>query len=99
MELGRLTERWHLLYHSIPQVLAGYIAGLIFGSIYFLTTEYVPLHYPSSLLGQLRRGIESLWIGIGGIGGWELTSSTGGWGEGWVVLGDGPDGRKVGKAS
>lgn len=92
--------RWHLLYHSVPQVIAGYTAGLVFGSFYFGITEYVPLFYPSSLLGRMRKGVEWLWIGIGGIGGWELSSSTGGWGEGWVFVGDeGGGGAKVGKAS
>ena len=48
----------------------------------------------------MRKGVEWLWIGIGGIGGWALSSSTGGWGEGWVLVGDeGAGGAKVGKAS
>jgi dolichyldiphosphatase len=84
------------MYHSIPQVIAGYAVGLIFGSAYFTLTEYLPLHYPSSLLGRMRKGVESLWTGIGGFGGWELSSDKGGWGEGWVFVGD--DG-KIGKAS
>ena len=84
------------MYHSIPQVIAGYFAGLLFGSTYFIVTEYTPLFYPASILGQMRRGVESLWVGIGGIGGWELNASGGGWGEGWLFV---QDGDKVSKAS
>jgi dolichyldiphosphatase len=84
------------MYHSIPQVIAGYFAGLLFGTTYFFITEYIPLLYPASILGQMRKGIESLWVGIGGIGGWELSTGGGGWGEGWVFV---KDEEKVSKAS
>jgi dolichyldiphosphatase len=76
------------MYHSIPQVLAGYVAGLLFGSFYFTITEYIPLYHPSSILGSTRRGVESLWTGIGGVGGWELSASQGGWGQGWIITGN-----------
>jgi len=88
------------MYHSIPQVIAGYFAGLVFGSIYFTLTEYIPLYYPSYILGRMRKGVESLWSGIGGVGGWDLSASGGGWGEGWILVGDEGSARpKTGKAS
>jgi dolichyldiphosphatase len=90
-----------LHYHSVPQVLAGYVAGIAFGSLYFTITEYIPLYYPQSLLAKTRSLIESIWTGIGGVGGYELSSSTGGWGEGWMVVGGDqvPASVKVSKAS
>jgi dolichyldiphosphatase len=88
------------MYHSIPQVIAGYFAGLLFGTTYFMITEYIPLLYPASILGQMRKGVESIWVGIGGIGGWELSASGGGWGEGWIFVGDLDSANtKLGKAT
>lgn len=91
--------RYHLHYHSIPQVLAGYLAGLVFGSFYFTITEYIPLYHPHSLLGKSRAAITRLWTGIGGVSGWEIASSAGGWGEGWITLGEGPVSAKLGKST
>lgn len=94
------TVRYHLHYHSIPQVVAGYLVGLAFGSLYFLITEYTPLYHPQSALGTLRSAMCGLWTGIGGVGGWEVTSSAGGWGEGWIALGeDGPASVKLRKTT
>jgi dolichyldiphosphatase len=88
------------MYHSIPQVIAGYFAGLLFGTTYFMITEYIPLLYPASILGQMRKGVESIWVGIGGTWGWELSASGGGWGEGWVFVGDLDSANtKLGKAT
>ena len=78
--------RYYLLYHSIPQVLAGYTVGLLFGSFEFALGEYLPLHHPDSLLGKWRRLQVWLWEGVGGIGGWDLGGAEGGWGEGHLLI-------------
>lgn len=78
----RLTKRYYLLYHTPYQVIAGYIVGLAFGAFEFAITEYIPLYHPSSILGRLRRFEEWLWVGLGGVGGWSLGGSPGGWAEG-----------------
>ncbi|WRT65926.1 uncharacterized protein IL334_002877 [Kwoniella shivajii] len=85
--IGVSYSRWHLHYHSPIQVIAGYTAGLIAGSAYFILTEYLPLHYPTSLLGKIHGGLENLWEGVGGVGGWALGDAKGGWGEGWLISG------------
>ncbi|OCF33241.1 dolichyldiphosphatase [Kwoniella heveanensis CBS 569] len=99
--LGVSYSRYHLHYHSPIQIIAGYLAGLSFGATYFFITEYYPLHHPTSLVGQLRSGVESLWEGIGGVGGWEIGDARGGWGEGWVFLGheESASGAAGGKSS
>ncbi|WVQ97200.1 hypothetical protein IAU59_004310 [Kwoniella sp. CBS 9459] len=84
--VGVSYSRYHLHYHSPIQIVAGYMAGLLFGAVYFFITEYYPLHRPTSSVGQVRSGIESLWEGIGGVGGWEIGDARGGWGEGWVLV-------------
>ncbi|WWC60561.1 uncharacterized protein I303_103135 [Kwoniella dejecticola CBS 10117] len=85
--IGVSYSRWHLHYHTPTQIIAGYLVGLVAGSIYFYLTEYVPMRYPTSILGKLRRAIESIWTGLGGVGGFELGDAKGGWGEGWVFDG------------
>ncbi|WWD18158.1 hypothetical protein CI109_102607 [Kwoniella shandongensis] len=89
--LGVSYSRWHLHYHTPIQIVAGYGAGLIAGSAYFAITEYIPIHHPDSLVGRIRLGIENVWEGIGGAGGWELGDAPGGWGEGWLILGSGEE--------
>ncbi|WVQ85587.1 hypothetical protein IAT38_007753 [Cryptococcus sp. DSM 104549] len=86
--LGVSYSRYHLHYHSPIQIIAGYAAGLIFGALCFLLTEYIPLHHSSSLPGRIRSTVEWLWEGLGGEGGWELGDAKGGWGEGWVLTGE-----------
>ncbi|WVF70837.1 hypothetical protein IAT40_005631 [Kwoniella sp. CBS 6097] len=88
---GVSYSRYHLHYHSPIQIIAGYIAGLLFGTTYFFLTEYHPLHHQTSLLGHVRSGVESIWVGIGGVSGWEIGDAKGGWGEGWVFLGSQQD--------
>ncbi|RSH92727.1 hypothetical protein EHS25_008173 [Saitozyma podzolica] len=83
-------SRWHLHYHSPVQILAGYSVGLLAGSTYFFLTEYLPLYHPTSLPGRIRGGLDYVWRGIGGVGGWQLGGAEGGWGEGWL-LGSGSD--------
>lgn len=81
-------ERWHLRYHSVIQVLAGYSIGLLAGSLYFTSVEYIPLAYPLSMVGQIRRGIEWVWTGVGGVGGYHVGDAPGGFGEGHFVVED-----------
>lgn len=81
-----LTERYYLLYHTPVQIVAGYIVGLAFGAVEFCLTEHIPLYYPSSPLGQLRRFESWVWEGIGGVGGWSLGGTRGGWGEGGFIV-------------
>ncbi|KAK8865659.1 hypothetical protein IAR55_000804 [Kwoniella newhampshirensis] len=87
--LGVSYSRWHLHYHTPIQIIAGYGAGLLAGSAYFALTEYIPMHHPHSSIGRIRSGIEYVWEGIGGVGGWELGDAPGGWGEGCLILGEG----------
>lgn len=75
-------------YHSPAQIVAGYLAGLAFGALYFTITEYYPLRHPFSSLARLRIAVEYIWGGIGGVGGWELGDARGGWGEGWAFVGE-----------
>jgi dolichyldiphosphatase len=73
---------WHLRYHSPIQVVAGYTIGLAAGGAYFVLTEYIPIVYPTSILGRMRSGVEWMWMGVGGVSGHELGDAAGGWGEG-----------------
>ncbi|WWC68391.1 uncharacterized protein I206_102317 [Kwoniella pini CBS 10737] len=82
--IGVSYSRWHLHYHTPIQILAGYSIGLLAGSIYFYITEYIPLQYPSSILGRLRTSVQNIWEGLGGVGGFDLGDAKGGWGEGWI---------------
>ncbi|WVR05638.1 hypothetical protein IAU60_002660 [Kwoniella sp. DSM 27419] len=93
--IGVSYSRYHLHYHSPIQIVAGYAAGLVFGAFHFLVTEYIPLHRPSSLSARTRRGVESLWTGLGGVGGWGLGDAPGGWGEGWMLVDQAADREKA----
>lgn len=73
-----------LQYHSVPQVAAGYAVGLVVGAAWYLLTEHIPRTAPGSLPGKIRQGLQCLWTGVGGIGGWQIGGAEGGWGEGWV---------------
>ncbi|KAK4689896.1 dolichyldiphosphatase, partial [Tremellales sp. Uapishka_1] len=77
-------SRYHLHYHSQYQIIVGYSVGLLAGGIYFLLSEYVPIYHPATMPGKLRNWMQSIWVGVGGIGGYTLGGSDGGWGEGWV---------------
>lgn len=77
--------RYELKYHSAFQVGAGYVVGVIAGTAWYYMTEHVPHAYPHSFPGKVRSVIESIWTGIGGIGGWQLGGAEGGWGEGWLT--------------
>ncbi|WVQ71120.1 hypothetical protein IAR50_000645 [Cryptococcus sp. DSM 104548] len=79
--VGVSYSRFHLLYHSPSQIVAGYLVGNAYGALHFLLSEYYPLYHPTSLLARLRRGVEYVWEEIGGVGGWTLGDAEGGWGE------------------
>ncbi|CAK9783411.1 hypothetical protein CC85DRAFT_325262 [Cutaneotrichosporon oleaginosum] len=77
-------SRYALRYHSIPQIAAGYAVGLVAGAAWYVLTEHIARTAPESIPGRIRRSIEWLWIGLGGIGGWQLGGAEGGWLEGWM---------------
>ncbi|TYJ55856.1 hypothetical protein B9479_003379 [Cryptococcus floricola] len=83
--VGVSYSRYHLHYHSPSQIVAGYLVGNGYGALHFLLSEYYPLYHSTSLLARLRRGVEYVWEGIGGVGGWNLGDAQGGWGEGWML--------------
>lgn len=74
--------RYHLHYHSTYQIIVGYLVGLLAGSVEYIITEHIPLHYPISTIGRVRSSVEWVWKGIGGVGGWQMGDAQGGWGEG-----------------
>ncbi|WVO19617.1 uncharacterized protein IAS62_000906 [Cryptococcus decagattii] len=95
--VGVSYSRFHLHYHSPAQIVAGYLAGLAFGAVYFTITEYYPLRHPCSSLAWLRSVVEHIWRGVGGVGGWGLGGARGGWGEGWVFVGEEQPAEEKGK--
>ncbi|KAJ3527756.1 hypothetical protein NM688_g8086 [Phlebia brevispora] len=71
-------SRYYLTYHTVPQVVWGFSIGLLFGTVYYIVVELIPLHRPRSLLGRLRR--------------WALTNPVSTWcrvRDGWAVYPDG----------
>ncbi len=72
------TFRYHLEYHTAPQIVWGFGIGAIFGFALFLITELIPRRRPRSLLGRLRVTLLSnpifIWIRIR---------------DGWAVWADG----------
>ena len=71
-------HRYHLTYHTRPQVVWGFCIGLLFGATYYTAVELVPQHRPHSPLGRLRA--------------WALTNPVSTWcrvRDGWVVYPDG----------
>jgi len=55
-------SRYHLTYHSIPQIAWGAGVGVLFGLLNYVLCEFIPYNYPDSLLGQLKRLILSSWF-------------------------------------
>ncbi|KAG9025834.1 hypothetical protein FRB95_009686 [Tulasnella sp. JGI-2019a] len=71
-------SRIFLHYHTPIQVVGGLAVGSLFGALWYLLVEFIPLQRPQSLLGQLRRTI--------------LDSSVAQWirlRDGWAVYTDG----------
>ncbi|CAL1698556.1 unnamed protein product [Somion occarium] len=50
-------SRYHLSYHTAPQVLGGFSVGVLFGLVYYMTLEYIPSRRPTSLPGRLKTGL------------------------------------------
>jgi len=74
-------SRYHLNYHTPPQILWGYGIGLVLGSAHYLVTELWPTRQPGSPTGRLRR--------------WILSSAPATWlrlKDGWAVWDDGGHG-------
>lgn len=47
-------SRYHLTYHTAPQVFYGLSIGICFGISSYLLVELIPSRYPESSLGQLK---------------------------------------------
>jgi dolichyldiphosphatase len=47
--------RFHLGYHTPHQILWGFGIGIMLGVAYYGVMECIPLLYPNSLPGKLRR--------------------------------------------
>lgn len=50
-------SRFHLTYHTPPQILWGAFVGTIFGIMTYSVVELIPTKYPESLLGQLKESL------------------------------------------
>ncbi len=49
--------RYHLAYHTIPQVSWGFFIGLLFGAAYYTFVEIIPAKRPDSFLCGFRTAI------------------------------------------
>ncbi|CAK5283158.1 unnamed protein product, partial [Mycena citricolor] len=47
-------SRYHLQYHSVPQILWGLGIGAFLGVFVYTCSEWVPRHWPESTLGQIK---------------------------------------------
>lgn len=47
--------RFYLGYHTVDQIVWGFLIGTCVGSVYYYITEYLPFFHPNSHLGGLRR--------------------------------------------
>ncbi|KAH9852604.1 PAP2-domain-containing protein [Lenzites betulinus] len=50
-------SRYYLSYHSIPQVLWGFMIGVAFGTTYYMVVEHIPTRRPISPLGKFRTAL------------------------------------------
>ncbi|KZS94780.1 PAP2-domain-containing protein [Sistotremastrum niveocremeum HHB9708] len=50
-------SRYHLTYHTVPQVMWGATFGVILGAAYYAVCELLPTAYPNSIFGQYRRAL------------------------------------------
>jgi len=48
-------SRFHLTYHTIPQIAWGAGFGVFLGILNYVLCEFIPYHYPNSTLGQLKK--------------------------------------------
>ena len=79
-----LYRRYHLSYHSVPQILWGMSIGISFGIALYAVTELIPIRRPTSLLGRARSSLltnpVSVWLRIRD--GW-ATWPDAGWEDQW----------------
>lgn len=70
-------SRYHLDYHTAPQVMVGLVVGGVLGAGHAILTEWIPYTRPSSWLAGVRRAVVKVWTAwpIEGYGGW----GAGGW--------------------
>ncbi|ESK96462.1 pap2 domain protein [Moniliophthora roreri MCA 2997] len=52
--LGVAYSRYHLKYHSPPQILWGLAIGIISGFTLYISLEVIPKRYPKSLFGRFK---------------------------------------------
>lgn len=70
--------RYHLDYHTVPQILGGLGIGIAFGAVWYMFVELIPLKFPGSPLGRLRLALlESV------LGQWMRVR------DGWATYADG----------
>jgi hypothetical protein len=72
-----LDPRYALGYHSASQVLWGVGIGIIFGTVFYALTEFIPTRRPKSFLGTIRT--------------WILTNEVSTWfrvRDGWLIWDD-----------
>ncbi|KAF8736397.1 Acid phosphatase-like protein, partial [Rhizoctonia solani] len=50
-------SRYHLTYHTPPQIIWGSIVGACVGMSHYLVTEFWPARSPNSPVGKLRSAI------------------------------------------
>jgi len=50
-------SRYHLSYHTAPQVLWGVGLGVAFALVWYSLLELLPLWYPRSVLGQMKTAV------------------------------------------
>ncbi|KAI0738484.1 PAP2-domain-containing protein [Daedaleopsis nitida] len=90
-------SRYYLSYHSIPQVLWGFGIGVLFGSSYYVLTEYIPTRWQDSLLGRLRTALlknsVSTWFRLRD--GWAVWSDAGTEAQYWRWRNDWESDRKM----
>jgi len=55
-------SRFHLTYHTVPQIAWGVGTGVALGLMNYMICEFIPFNYPNSLLGQWKRMLLSSWI-------------------------------------
>ena len=74
-----MSLRYHLGYHTAPQVLWGLGFGVLLGGVHYTLTEHIPRVHPSSLPGRARRAIVdskvAMWMRV--VDGWAVWADGG----------------------
>lgn len=78
-------SRYHLTYHTPHQIIWGFAIGTLLGLSLYITTEFIPRSYPTSLLARAKNGLLggtiATWLQIRD--GWDVWSD-GGREDEWV---------------